>query len=110
MSDSLAQTVPWNPPSEQKTAASETTPGGIEPTPWVVVAANLNPVAALVIKARLESEGLAAIVRQEALGVVLGLTVGPLGSAQVLTPQSQAEQALAILAETFEVNEDEGEA
>jgi hypothetical protein len=75
----------------------------------VVVAANLTPAEAMIIKARLASEGLTAIVRQEALGVVLGLTVGPLGSAQVLTPQSQAEQALAILADTFEVSEDKDE-
>jgi hypothetical protein len=69
---------------------------------WVVVGDNLNPGEAMIIKSRLESEGLTAIIQQEAIGSVLGLTVGALGTAKVLVPEPQAEQALAILAETFE--------
>jgi hypothetical protein len=61
----------------------------------------------MVIKGRLESEGIPALVQQEAVGTVLGLTVGPLGSAKVLVPESLAEQALAILAETYETDEEE---
>jgi hypothetical protein len=40
---------------------------------------------------------------------VLGLTVGPLGSARVLVPEPLAEQVLAILAETFDVDEEDDE-
>lgn len=47
------------------------------------------------------------MVQQEAIGSVMGLTVGPLGSAKVLVPEPLVERALAILAETFEVDEDE---
>ena len=107
MGESLADSLPWFVPDSDEATSSETTHGGAESTQWVVVAANLNPAEAAVIKARLESQGILAIVQQEAVGIVLGLTVGPLGSARVLVPEPLAEQALAILAETFEDDEDE---
>ena len=71
----------------------------------MVVADNLNPGEANIIKGRLESQGIPALAQQEAIGSVLGLTVGPLGSARVLVPEPLVEQALAILAETFEGDE-----
>jgi hypothetical protein len=74
---------------------------------WVVVAVNLSPADAAIIKSRLESEGIPALAQQEAMGIMLGLTVGPLGSARVLVPEPLAEQALEILAETFEVGAEE---
>ena len=39
------------------------------------------------------------------MGSVLGLTVGPLGSAKVLVPEPLAERALNILSVTFEDDE-----
>jgi hypothetical protein len=107
MEASLAGSLPWSVPDSDEATSSETTPGRTESTQWVVVAANLNPAEAAVIKARLESQGILANAQQEAVGIVLGLTIGPLGSARVLVPEPLAEQALAILAETFE--DDEGE-
>ena len=109
MSDIMGESLPLYYPEEQdKSKATETTPGETVSTSWVVVATQLNPGEAAVIKARLESYGIPAMVQQEAIGSVLGLTVGPLGSAKVLTPESLAERALAILAETFEADEEEG--
>ncbi len=109
MSDTMEQAMPW-PNSEKRkedATASETTSGTQESTPWIVVAVNLNPAEAVVIKSRLESEDIPAITQQEALGSVLGLTVGPLGSAKVLVPEPLAERALEILAQTFDdVGED----
>ena len=109
MSFSLADAAPFpkKPRSQQETrpatdTAQETTPGSQEPESWVVVAANLLPAEAMIIKGRLESLDVPAIVQQESIGSVMGLTVGPLGSARVLAPQSLAEKALEILAETFE--------
>ncbi|MEA4910362.1 MAG: DUF2007 domain-containing protein [Chloroflexi bacterium] len=49
------------------------------------------------IRAFLESEGYQAVVSQESAGITYGLTVGPLGQAQVLVPADQAEQALETL-------------
>ncbi|MBN1995604.1 MAG: DUF2007 domain-containing protein [Anaerolineae bacterium] len=105
MAETLPNAVPWSQGNHEETAGAETTPGGAARTPWVVVAANLNPAEAAIIKGRLESEGIAALARQEAVGIVLGLTVGPLGSAQVWVPEPQAKQALALLADTFEAGE-----
>ena len=108
MTESAANTLPWlGRDSREETTDKETTPGGEQPVRWVAVGVNLSPTEAIVIKGRLESEGIPAMVQQEAVGAVLGLTVGPLGSAKVLVPEPLAEQALVILAETFEVEEED---
>jgi len=107
MADTIGKTLPWmhSEAGKRKAETAETTSGGTENAPLVVVAKNVNPGEAAVIKARLESENLLAVVQQEAMGSVLGLTVGPLGSAKVLVPEPMAEKALAILAETFDNDE-----
>src|SRR5215510_13082184 len=106
MSGVIGDTFPaYYPEKQSKATTSETTPGETTSTNWVVVAANLNPGEAVVSKARLESHAIPALVQQEAIGSVLGLTVGPLGSARLLVPEPLAERALAILAETFEGDE-----
>lgn len=102
-----AMGLPWPQQGQSKAAASETTPGGDEQTRWVVVAENLNPGEAMVIRGRLESEDIPVVVQQEALGTVLGLTVGPMGSARLFVPEALVERALALLAETFEVEKDD---
>jgi hypothetical protein len=108
MAGTVEDALPWyHPGSSESETASETTPSGTESVRWVVIAVNVNPGEAVIIKGRLESEDIPAVVQQEALGSVLGLTVGPLGSAKVLVPEPLAEQALTILSETFEANEDE---
>jgi hypothetical protein len=107
MTGVMGEALPLPQTGSSDAAAAETSSGRVEGTRWVVVAANLNPGEALIIKARLESERIPALVQQEAVGAVLGLTVGPLGSARVLVPEPLAEQAEAILAVTFEVGEEE---
>ena len=83
--------------------ASVTTGGGSSQEPVVVwEAANL--MEAQVVKARLESEGIPAFVRTEALGVIYGLTAGGLARADVLVPGPLAEQAFELL-----YDEDESE-
>ncbi|MCK6627355.1 MAG: DUF2007 domain-containing protein [Anaerolineae bacterium] len=106
MSESNANTLPW---PGQLGRAAETTPGGDEPVKWVIIRANLSPGEAVVIRGRLESEGIPTVLQQEAVGVVLGLTVGPLGSARVFVPEDRFEEAEAILAVTFEADEEEGD-
>jgi hypothetical protein len=108
MGETITNSLPWfDSEPRRETRAAETTPGKSEPTRWVAVATNVGPGEAAIIKGRLESQDIPAVVQQEAVGTVLGLTVGPLGSAKVLVPEPLAEQALAILAETFEPDEDE---
>lgn len=109
MTGSISDALPWPQSQKQREIAAETTPGGTESTRWVVVAQNLNPGEAAVIKGRLDSENIPAVVQQEAVGSVLGLTVGPLGSANIRVPEPLAEKALAILAETFDIEDDEYE-
>ncbi len=50
-----------------------------------------------VVKARLESEGIPALIRGEALAAIYGLTAGNLAAAKVLTPAPLADKAIAIL-------------
>jgi len=105
MGEAAGHTLPWfgrRDTEKTATTASETTSGGEQPTRLVPVAVNLNPGEAAVIKGRLESEDIPAFAQQEAIGSVMGLTVGPLGSAKVLVPEPLAERALSILAETYE--------
>lgn len=104
MVEATANSLPWRNQSDR---AAETTPGGDEPVKWVVIRANLSPGEAVVIRGRLESEGIPAVLQQEAVGAVLGLTVGPLGSARVFVPEDRFEEAEAILAVTFEVDEED---
>ena len=86
--------------------ASVTTGGGSSQEPVVVwEAANL--MEAQVVKGRLESEGIPAFVRTEALGVIYGLTAGGLARADVLVPGPLAEQAFDLLYDEEEETEDE---
>lgn len=88
------------------TTASVTTGGGSSQEPVVVwEAANL--MEAQVVKGRLESEGIPAFVRTEALGVIYGLTAGGLARADVLVPGPLAEQAFELLYEEDEESEDD---
>lgn len=110
MTGLFGDALPWpNANKKDKAKTSETTKGGSEHTTWLTIAENLNPGEAIVIKGRLESEDIPTVLQQEALGSVLGLTVGPLGSAKISVPEPLAERALAILAETFDDDENEDE-
>ncbi len=105
----IENTLPWaQQGSQNKATSGDTTPGGPEPVRWVALGVNFSPAEAAIIKGRLESQGIPAVVQQEAVGVVFGLTVGPLGSARVLVPQPLADQARALLAETFETEAEAG--
>jgi len=49
------------------------------------------------IKSRLESEGIPAILQYESAGLIFGLTVDGLGEARVMVPEHLAEEARQIL-------------
>jgi len=52
---------------------------------------------AQIIKSRLESEGIPAILQYESAGLVYGFTVDGLGQAKVLVPEHLAREAREIL-------------
>jgi len=55
-----------------------------------------------IVKGRLESVGIPALLKYEAIGKVYGLTVDGLGKVEILVPEDLKEQALE------ELKEDEG--
>ena len=56
---------------------------------------------AQVIKAKLESFGIPALLAYESLGIVMGLTVDGLGEVRVLVPRDQAEETQSLLADNW---------
>lgn len=50
------------------------------------------------IKSWLEAEGIPAMVSQEGVGTVYGLTVGIVGEADILVPAARAAEAKALIA------------
>lgn len=94
-----------SPAGDQSGAAAMiTTGGGLDNEPVVIwEAANL--MEAQVVKGRLESEGIPALIRGEALATIYGLTAGNLAVAKVLVPAPLADKALALLFDEVEANE-----
>ena len=81
---------------EPATTAATTTGGGSENEPVIVwEAANL--MEAYVVKGRLESEGIPALIRGEAVGAIYGLTAGSLAVVKVLVPAPLVDRALTLL-------------
>ncbi len=71
-----------------------------------------NYLQAQIVKGRLETEGVPAMLRYEGAGLIYGVTVDGLGEARVMVPEDLAEQAETILAdqeyeEPDDVTEDE---
>jgi hypothetical protein len=56
-----------------------------------------NHLQAEIVKSRLESEGIPAILQYESAGRVYGFTVDGLGETRVLVPGSLADEARQIL-------------
>lgn len=58
-----------------------------------------NYLQAQIVKGRLESEGVPALLQYEGAGLVWGVTVDGLGEARVMVPEDLAQEAEAIVAE-----------
>lgn len=84
-----------------------TTGGGKDDQTPVVVWEAANRMEAEIVAGRLQSEGIPAIIRGEALGAIYGLTTGTLAAANVLVPALLAEKALAILTSSVEWDDTE---
>ncbi|MCL5950884.1 MAG: DUF2007 domain-containing protein [Chloroflexi bacterium] len=70
-----------------------------DPSEPVVVYTTLGREAAAVIKGRLESEGIPAMLRYESIGPVYGIAMDGLGQVEILVPRKFEEKARAILEE-----------
>ena len=73
-------------------------------TEWMIVADGVNPGEAEIIRGRLESNDIPAIVQRDESSM-FGMTVGAMGGAKVLVPTSQVDQAMEVLSETFDADE-----
>jgi hypothetical protein len=91
------------------TGSASVTGGGTDNEPVVVWEA-ANALEAQVVKGRLESEGIPAIVRGEALGAIYGLTTGGLAATDVLVPAPLAQKALEVLGQGEVEPDEEGSA
>lgn len=70
-----------------------------DPRGPVVVYVSQGPLAAEVVRSKLQSEGIPAMLRYPSVGRVLGLTVDGLGRVEVLVPAAFEERAREALAE-----------
>jgi hypothetical protein len=68
----------------------------------VTVYTAYGQLQAQVIKTKLESAGIPALLDYESAGVVLGITVDGLGEVRVMVPEGLAEEARALLVEEGE--------
>jgi len=66
----------------------------------VVVYVSQGPLAAEVAKGKLEAAGIPALLRYEAIGRVLGLTVDGLGKVEVLVNAEREAEARELLQES----------
>ena len=81
---------------EDDVQTSSTTGGSLNQEPVVVWEA-ANHMEAQIVKGRLESENIPALIRGEALGQIYGFTSGGLAATDVLVPAPLAEKAIDIL-------------
>ena len=66
----------------------------------VSVYTSTGPLAAEVVKGRLESAGIPAMLKYESIGRTMGLTLDGLGEVQVMVQKEREQEALALLAES----------
>lgn len=64
---------------------------------YVEVYSASGQLEADMIRLMLEAAGLHIITRQESAGAVYGLTVGPMGEVRILVPESEVQEANALL-------------
>ena len=65
----------------------------------VSVYTSTGPLAAEVVKGRLETAGIPAMLKYESIGRTMGLTLDGLGEVQVMVQKEREQEARALLAE-----------
>jgi len=84
---------------ESEDAEGSSTTGGPVSQEPVVVWQAANPMEAQIVRGRLQSAGIPAIVRGESMGRIYGFIYGGLAERDVLVPAALAETAEEILSE-----------
>ena len=75
---------------------------------WEVVTV-VDALAADVLKAALETAGIAVVMRQEAYGRIIGLTVGSMAEVSLLVPRDRVVEARALIDDSHAVDFPEGD-
>jgi hypothetical protein len=75
---------------------------------WEVVTI-VDALSADVLKAALETAGIAVVARQEASGRIIGLTVGSMGEVSLLVPRDRIDEARALIDDSHAVDFPEGD-
>jgi hypothetical protein len=70
---------------------------------WAVLTV-VDPLEAEVLKAALETAGFPVVVRQEASGRIIGLTIGSMGEVSVLVPADRLGDARDLIADSRPVD------
>ena len=65
--------------------------------PLAEVAIEQGELLALLVKGRLESQGIPVAIQRESIGAIYGLTVDGLGQQRIFVPEELADEARAIL-------------
>ncbi len=94
---------------ESKEAEGTATTGGSVSQEPVVVWQAVNPMEAQIVRGRLQSAGIPAIVRGESMGRIYGFVYGGLAERDVLVPAALAESAEEILSEEIQWDTDVGD-
>ena len=87
---------------EPENADSSATTGGSVSQEPVVVWQAANPMEAQIVKGRLQSAGIPAIVRGESMGRIYGFVYGGLAERDVLVPGPLADSANEVLSEEIQ--------
>ena len=85
--------------------SNERTGGPDNDSPYVTVYEAASLPEAHIVRGRLETEDIPAILNYESVGTVLGLVGGTLGTVDVQVPRALEEQAIQILESDHEGNQ-----
>lgn len=71
---------------------------------WVLIDETPGMLQAEILRGLLEAQGISVELSQEGAGRAMGLTVGTLGTVQILVPQGQFAHAQSVLDEYYAGN------
>ncbi len=100
----MDDTLPWSPfrrddrdePMPARSGATARTGGPNDDEP-VLIARISGPVRIEMAQAALRDANIPVYIKRDSMGVVYGLSMGPLSAAQVWVPRPLAEQATDVL-------------
>jgi hypothetical protein len=64
---------------------------------YILLTTAVGALDAEIYRASLEAAGIPVLVSQESVGSTYGLTIGSLGSVEILVPESRLDEALEII-------------